>query len=125
MGKREAPRLPRSLKVLRRKCTDLFDHDRVVIACETPILIKNNGDVHAGAANMFLLPFDLQLAHPFHFLWGELRLIELGIKAGGYTRKEVEALEGYMDVFADSLGNLPRALDWESYTIVRDLNLLN
>ena len=117
--------VPPSLNVLKRKCLELFAENRCIIACETPILIEENGDVYDGAASLFLLPYDLCGYGSYHYLWEELQRIAAGIKAGGYTSDELEALRLYLNGMARNCEYFPRAMDKEYVLVLSALNLLH
>ena len=117
--------MPRSLGSLKEKCIELYLCEHAVLACETAILIKNNGDVHPDQASMFLLHYDLSLIHPFHYLWDELGRIEWGIEQHGYSRAEVLKLEEYMLGMVRNFDKWPLCLDMAKITILRSLSRLN
>jgi len=119
------PRLPRSLKILRKKCVELFVCEHSVLACNTRILIENNGDIYPDRASMFLMHYDLSLSYPLYYLWDELLRIEWGIRARGYTPREIDTLDEFMVGMVAGLAELPRDLDHSKVRVLESLHLLN
>jgi hypothetical protein len=119
------PRLPRSLKILRKICVDLFVNEHSVLACETQILIENNGDVYPEKVSMFLLHYDLSLVYQAHYLWDELLRIEWGIKASGYTHTEIEELDDFMTGMVTGFESGHSCLDLSKASVIDSLHLLN
>ena|GEM_PF-6570502 len=120
-----ATRLPRSLQLLRQKCAELFEKEHCVLACENEIFIERNGDVNLDEVRLFILPYDLSLVLPYHYLWDELHRIEYGITASGYSRRELTQLTSFMEGMAHTLDHLPNTLDRDKARTLKTLNLLN
>ena len=119
------PHSPRSLQLLRTRCTKLFAEERTVIASDGPIIITKRGEPRAGGYRLFPIPYDLLPTFSCCYLWEELRRIEWGIEARGYSEMEMFKLEGLLDDLENSLSDITPCYDLANFTIVQQMNLLN
>lgn len=119
------PRPPRSLSLLKERCAKLFLEERTLIASHGPIIITKRGNPHTGEYRLFPIPYDLLPEFSCRYLWEELRIIEWGIEARGYSEMEMLKLEGLLDELEDSLSRITPCYDLANFTIIRQLNLLN
>ena len=125
MPQTSRPHSPRSLQLLRGRCASLFIEERTVIASHGPIIITKKGAPRTGGYRLFPIPYDLLPEFSCCYLWEELRRIEWGIEARGYSETEMLELEGLLDELENSLSQITPCYDLANFIIVRQLNLLN
>lgn len=125
MPRSTRPRSPRSLLLLRKRCADIFREERTLIASEGPILITRKGNPYSGNYRLFPIPYEILSERSYNYLWEELRRIEWGIEAEGYTNKELDELRAAMDEMEVALSRIIPRFDLANCAVLKQLNLLN